>query len=77
MKQILMLLTLGFLLFSCSSNDEESNENDNYFFTKLPGFPPGFPSDSYIYFDYNNNKQLIKKNWKVFGITQSRFTFFS
>lgn len=71
-----MLLTLGFLLFSCSSNDEESNQNDNYFFTKLPGFPPGFPSDSYIYFNFNNNKQLIKKTGKFLELPKVGLRFF-
>lgn len=66
MKQLLAFLTIGILLFSCSSNEEEiENDQDKApLITKMS--PYGLTSENlsglYTYFEYDNAKRLTKKS---------------
>lgn len=65
MKQILTFLTLGILLFSCSSNEEEieNNQNNASLITKMSPYSLTSVNQSglYTYFEYDTNKRLTKK----------------
>jgi hypothetical protein len=79
MKQILTFLTLGILLFSCSSNEEEiDNGQDNApLITKMS--PYGLTSENqsglYTYFEYDNAKRLTKKSGKFIEIDIKPFYY--
>jgi hypothetical protein len=80
MKQILTFFTLGILLFSCSSNEEEidKNQNNAYLVTKMSlGFDPGNPNELYTFFEYDNNKRLIKQRGVFMEVPPKGFRFFS
>ncbi|MFV8269746.1 hypothetical protein ACNQGP_07395 [Flavobacterium sp. GT2N3] len=66
MKKIFTFLTLGILLFSCSSNEEEIvNDQDNFpLITKMSPYNLTSENQSglYTYFEYDNAKRLTKKS---------------
>jgi hypothetical protein len=64
MRKIFTFLFLGLLIFSCSTNDDEqiSIEEEYPLITKMNiGFLPSYSSTNNFYFEYDNNKRLIKK----------------
>jgi hypothetical protein len=80
MKQILTFLTLGILLFSCSGNEEIQNNQDNTpLITKMN--PYGLASENqsglYNYFEYDNNKRLIKKTGEFVQLPNGLSSFFN
>ncbi|WP_264565064.1 hypothetical protein [Flavobacterium sp. N3904] len=80
MKHILTFLTLGILLFSCSNNEEESenNQDNDPLITKMSqGFQLGLPTESYTYFEYDNSKRLIKRTGEFVEVPPKGLRFFS
>lgn len=77
MKQLLMFLTIGILLVSCSSNEEEieNDQNNAPLITKMS--PYGLTSENqsglYTYFEYDNAKRLTKKSGKFIEINPRTF----
>lgn len=65
MKKNLTFLTLGILLFSCSSNEDkiENNQDNAPLITKMSPYSLTSENQSglYTYFEYDNAKRLTKK----------------
>lgn len=59
-----MLLTLGILFFSCSSNEDENNikKNNDPLLTKMSyyGFFSEYQNQALVYFEYDKHKRLTK-----------------
>ncbi|WDF47391.1 hypothetical protein PQ459_02630 [Chryseobacterium sp. KACC 21268] len=77
MKKIFTLLYSIFILFSCSRDDDkEQTQNDDALITKMslilyPNSLPYNNSELSFYFQYDNNKRLIKKTGGFLSVSGS------
>lgn len=70
MKQITVFFTLAILLFSCSNdNVDDENQNNSPLLTKIrDGFATKNQTDLFIHFEYDDQKRLTKKTGGLFQL---------